>query len=251
MRMGLAAILLAAFVACTAVADGPAVEARGNVAEVLDGGTFVLADGRTIRLAALDVPRSGPDRRIGDTARAALVGMVAGQEIGLALNGAATDRYGRHFAHVTDASGRWVQAELVRQGLARVVVVADDKGPVGELLALEGAARAARRGLWALPHYRIVNVEDAGRFIDSFQIVEGTVREVARNGGRVFLNFGADWRSDFTILVPAGVRRQYAASGLDLGTLQGRMVRVRGWIKARNGPMVEIARAEQIEVIER
>ena len=113
------------------------------------------------------------------------------------------DRYGRTLAHVVDPQGRWVQAEMVTRGLARVAIFADERTGLAELLALESAAREARRGIWALAEYRIVDADHALRYVDTFQIVEGRVRTVEQKGGRTYLNFGADWRSDFTVLVPA------------------------------------------------
>ena len=67
--------------------------------------------------------------------------------------------------------------------------------------------------------------------------------------GRTFLNFGEDWRSDFTVSIAAKPRRQLAEAGLDPGAMQGKMLRVRGWIKSRNGPLIEIVQPEQVEVV--
>lgn len=251
MRAGLAAAVLAAALCRAALAAGPTADQHGAVARVIDGATFALADGRTVRLAALDLPPPERHRALAEAARGTLAALVERREVGLAASGAGTDRYGRLVAHVVAPQGRWVQAEMVAKGLARVAIAAEDDAPLGLLLAREAEARQARRGLWALPQYRVLRADEAARFLDTMQLVEGEVRGVARNGGRVFLNFGADWRSDFTVLVPAAARRRFAGRGLDLEALQGQMVRVRGWIEWYNGPLIEIARPEQIEVIER
>ena len=239
---------------------GPDTGAPIRVADIVDGATLILADGRTVRLAGLDVPRPAGERRpasggrgdlVAAQAKEALAALVAGHDVGLTVAARPVDRYGHTMAHVVDPQGRWVQAEMVTRGLARVAIFADERTGLAELLALEAAAREARRGIWALPEYRIVDAEQALRHLDTFQIVEGRIRTVERKGGRTYLNFGADWRSDFTVLVPAPIRRQLAAAGLDLSRHEGRMVRVRGWIKSRNGPMIELAQPEQIEVLER
>ena len=117
------------------------------------------------------------------------------------------------------------------------------------LLALEAEARGARRGLWALPEFRVITSNEAIRHLDSFQLVQGRVRNVDRKAGRTFVNFGEDWRSDFTVEIAARLRRHLAAVGLDPADYQGKMVRVRGWIKSRNGPLIELVQPEQIEVI--
>jgi micrococcal nuclease len=225
------------------------------VAAVADGSTFTLEDGRTIRLAGLQVPHpGGPDERTG---RRQIVAKAA-QDVLSALIGSGSvafapvghpDRYGRIVAQIADAQGRWVQAEMVARGYGRVTFGPDDSAGTRSLLALEAEARAARRGVWALPEFRIIGADEAARHLDTFQIVEGRVHAVARNGGRTYLNFGEDWRSDFTVTISAGLRKRFAGAGLDPGRYQGQMVRVRGWIEFRNGPLIELDQPEQIEVI--
>jgi len=82
----------------------------------------------------------------------------------------------------------------------------------------------------------------------SFQIVEGRVRDVADRSGRVYLNFGEDWRTDFTATIAPSDRDSFGGSKIALTDLEGRNVRVRGWLKQRNGPMIEVSHPEQIEL---
>jgi endonuclease YncB( thermonuclease family) len=254
----LAAVLAAAGwvqAAATELPPGLAASERAEVRKVLDGATFTLADGRTVRLAGLDVPRLGmpgerADRRqaVAVAAQGTLIRLL-GSTVALAPLGPGTDRYGRVLAHVVDGEGHWVQAGMVAAGFGRITVFPGEGAALKTLLAAEAEARAARRGLWALPEYRVIGTEEAIRHLDSFQLVEGRVRNVERKGGRTFVNFGEDWRSDFTIEIAARLRRHLAAAGLDPAEYQGKMVRVRGWIKSRNGPLIELVQPEQIEVI--
>src|SRR3546814_5635730 len=69
----------------------------------------------------------------------------------------------------------------------------DNTAAVPEMLTLERRARAARRGIWADPFYAVRGPEDAGRLVDSFQIVEGRIVEAAEVRRRIYLNFGQDW----------------------------------------------------------
>jgi endonuclease YncB( thermonuclease family) len=235
---------------------GLAAIERGRVASVVDGGTFTLADGRTIRLAAVDVPRGGtPGERAGRrqmvavAAQDVLSSLLGTGEVTFAAIARSPDRYGRVLAQVADAQGRWVQAELVARGYGRVMIFADEGAGLRPLLALEAEARKARRGLWALPEFRVIAADEAGRHLDTFQLVEGRVHRVERKSGRTFLDFGEDWRSDFTVSIAAKPRRQLVAAGLDPAEVQGKMIRVRGWIKSRNGPLIELVQPEQIEVV--
>ena len=116
-------------------------------------------------------------------------------------------------------------------------------------LARERRARAAGRGIWALDYYRVRRPGEAARDVGSFQLVEGRVREVAVVRGRAYLNYGEDWRSDFTVTLTPAVRRRFESEGVSPAAYQGRRLRVRGWLKSFNGPMIEVTHPEQIEVL--
>ncbi len=68
---------------------------------------------------------------------------------------------------------------------------------------------------------------------------------------RSYLNFSADWRTDFTAVVGADARKLFEESGIDIISLSGRPVRVRGWVRSYNGPMISVTHPEQIEVLEK
>jgi hypothetical protein len=116
------------------------------------------------------------------------------------------------------------------------------------MLALEQAARAAGRGLWAEPAF---TPQDAGALGDGtgrFRVVRGRVLRVAPTEGHLYLNFGTDWRVDFTVRV----RRAElggAFAGTDLEALAGRLVEVRGVVLEAGGPMIELSHPEQMQVL--
>ena len=131
--------------------DQPAGGGQAVVSAVIDGDTVMLADGRQLRLAGIAAPKRPLDRPddspwpLADAARSALATLVLGKTVQLA-DGIASDRYGRVVAQLRTEAGTWVEGELLRFGLARVCSAADDRARVGEMLALEGEAQAARRG---------------------------------------------------------------------------------------------------------
>ena len=118
------------------------------------------------------------------------------------------------------------------------------------LYAAEDSARVARRGLWAEPGFAVLDAAAVPAGAESaFAIVAGRVVEAAEVRGRGYLNFGADWRTDFTVTAAPETLRALARSGLDWAAYAGRTVRVRGWLEEYNGPMIEIRDAAVIEVI--
>ena len=138
----------------------------------------------------------------------------------------------------------------MRRGFARVYSFRDNRALVSAMLAIEREARGARRGIWADPYYRVLAPDEAARHVGSFQIVEGQVRDAAVVKRRGYLNFGADWRSDFTVTVAPRDRKLFQEAGLAIADFDGRTIRVRGWIKSFNGPMIEATHPEQIELFD-
>jgi endonuclease YncB( thermonuclease family) len=221
--------------ACRMVTIGAAsVRASGT-----DG--IALEDGRTVRLAGIE-PGAAPE-------------LGAGTAVTLKRLGAETDRYGRLEAHVfidEEGTQRWVQAELVARGLARVSSRVGDPACAKILLAKEESARTARLGLWAEPVYVIGKAEDPAGVLRSrgrFALVEGRIVSVRESGGTIYVNFGRRWSEDFTVTIAKRNERAFVAAGLAPKSLSGRRVRIRGWIEERGGPWVEAARPEQIEVL--
>jgi len=76
------------------------------------------------------------------------------------------------------------------------------------------------------------------------------VLDAATVKGRTYLNFGADWREDFTVSIDKRAMKLFKKSGFDLLALKNKRIRVRGWLKKFNGPMIEASHPEQIEVLD-
>lgn len=229
------------------------------VVDVIDGDTFVLdqaIDGATrVKLAGIQVPKRSigqPDLETGplaDAARDTLAALVQDQGVVLGFTGARLDRHGRLLAQVHGDDGTWIQGELLKRGLARVLTFADNRALAADMLTLEGTARKQGLGIWSHPFYEIRTPEEAENHVGSFQLVEGRVLRAARVKSYVYLNFGADWRTDFTVSVPVKHLRRFAEADLDLLSLNGRSIRVRGWLKDYSGPMIDATHPEQIEIL--
>ncbi|MDH3229040.1 MAG: thermonuclease family protein [Alphaproteobacteria bacterium] len=234
-----------------ALADG----GQATVSGIVDGDTVLLADGREVRLVGIQAPKLPLGRRnflkwpLADRARSALESLTLGRTVFLSYGGQRVDRHGRQLAQLTLDDGSWVQRILLSQGLARVYSFADNRALVAEMLAAERAARQARAGIWDNPFYAIRSPFDLARDIGTFQLVEGLVLDAARVRGMTYLNFGEDWRTDFTVVVRKEFRAAFEEAGFDLLALKGRRVRIRGWLDNWNGPLIAATHPEQIEVL--
>jgi micrococcal nuclease len=224
---------------------GTVVEITGPLSLVLDtrDGPF------EIRLAELDVPESAAE-----SARAWLLARLEGEAVRLGYDGLRRDRYDRAIAQAYRVQdGEWLQAALVEAGQARVLSHAGNRQAAAALLELEAAARRAGLGLWADPanHVRDTHPDALAQDIGSVQLVEGRVLEVTRlRSGRTYINFGTDYRTDFTLVVESDAEAVFDEAGRPLADLAGQRIRVRGWLEAENGPLIRIDHPERIERLE-
>ena len=121
------------------------------VRAVIDGDTIDVATYGRVRLLGIDAPELG---RGFDTAapfaaeaRARLASLVLHRWVRLEQEAVTRDAYDRHLAYVIREDGVFVNAALVRDGLARVSArVALVR--LGELQRAEADAQASRRGMW-------------------------------------------------------------------------------------------------------
>ena len=242
---------------------GCAFEAAGagRVRSVTDGRSFMLDDGREIRLSGIEVPlppaaaergdRAEVDRGAGEAARAALAELIAGREIALRTEG--VDRYGRTLAMVHRESGDVAHALLAR-GFARVAAQVGSLACAAALWERERIAREGKLGLWGEAYYAIRGADDLAGLAAAqgqFSVVEGRVASVRESGGTIYVNFGRRWSQALTITISKRYERMLAAAGREPHRLESRQLRVRGWLEERNGPRIEISRPEQIEIADR
>ena len=213
-----------------------------NVAAVRDGRTLMLDDSRELRLAGIEVA---------DDSRNALHALVGGRPLRLERLGPESDRYGRlvAFAFAGEAQ-QSLQAAMLEQGQARVSARIGDKACADPLLTIERAARAVGRGLWADPNFAPLSAENLTRLQamrGEFALVEGKVLSVHESGATIYVNFGRHWTRDFTVTIFRRMARAFAAAGVEPKKLEGRRIRVRGWIEQRGGPIISAETPEQIE----
>ncbi|ANK80682.1 MAG: nuclease (SNase) [Rhizobiales bacterium NRL2] len=225
----------------------------GAVTEVVDGDTLFLDDGTEVRLVGIQAPKLPLGRAgfrkwpLADEARATLESLVAGRRFDLHFGGRRLDRHGRSLAHLVTADGFWLQGEMLRLGMARVYSFPDNRSVVAEMLALEQVARQGRYGIWSHPFYAVRAPEELDGDIGTFQIVKGMIADAARVRGTLYLNFGADWREDFTVAINRSAGRLFPDTTPAIW--RDRTIRVRGWVRSRNGPMIEASHPEQIEIV--
>lgn len=227
---------------------------RSGIREVVDGDTTILNTGEEVRFVGIQAPKLPLGRRnfptwpLAQEASDFIAAVTVNRKFTPYLGQTPQDRHRRMLAHLVRDDGLWLQGTLLRAGLARVYSFPDNTRLVPEMLTIEAEARRKRLGIWALPYYQ---VRDATKRHwpkgSGFELVQGTVLRVAKVRGTTYLNFGENWKTDFTITIPARWRRNFTAAGIDLASYAGKKLLVRGWVKKRNGWMITATHPEQLQ----
>jgi micrococcal nuclease len=153
-RMQLLHVVL---VSAVAIFQTPSLNARATrsdpllVRAVVDGDTIDVAAMGRVRLLGIDAPEIGrgfdTSAPFAREARDRLSAMILHRWVRLEQEGAAFDAYDRRLAYVMTEDGTFVNAALVREGLARVSARAP-LSRLPELQRAESEAQAFRRGMW-------------------------------------------------------------------------------------------------------
>ncbi len=241
-------VLLALAGASTLPGKAIAAPQPSTVREVSSSCRLSLADGTEARLAGVLVPQSpGAGGAIAARAKTLMEHLALGQQVALEMLG--TDRQGCPLVMARTSAGTWLQGELVGAGLAWVWPEgSDEETPL--LQELEADARGRKVGLWSSAMLGEQSADQVRLFPPRFVVVVGRVRSVGKGRRWLYLNFGDDWRHDLTARLDRSERSRPWPAAVDPATLAGRLVRVRGWVFSWDGPMIELDRKGQLEIVE-
>lgn len=203
------------------------------------GREAVLDDGRSVRLSGvtpIDASawvQTGPAR--------------------LSVWAATPDRWGRIAGVLSLAGGGLpdsVNLAALRRGAGFALPSEWPPDCSAEARRAENEARIARRGVWAAdPVLQASDVAALGERVGRFAIVSGVVRSVRQGRRQVFLNFGAFGVERFSAAVAVSRLDMFKAAGIDLPSLRGHRVEMRGVVGA--GPSMELQAPEALAVLRR
>jgi|tagenome__1003787_1003787.scaffolds.fasta_scaffold20914312_2 micrococcal nuclease len=153
---------------------GPACRgpcAAVTVVRVVDGDTLILRGLGRVRLIGLDAPETWLRHDCqGEEATRALRRLTPpGSPVHTAGDAERRDRYGRRLLYVWTPAGEFVNAALVRKGLARAMPIPPDTTFAPLIRRAEDTARHSRAGIWrtnpaacAVAHRRPVRRSETG-----------------------------------------------------------------------------------------
>lgn len=242
-------------VSAAPICTPPAVAGQSVAAGPGADGSLTLSDGGRLVLSGIAVPtRLSPVPGLAEAGGVAAAEVLEGRFI--AIGTAGHDRFGRATGSAALLPDH---AEEAAQDLATALIAAGagyavPEGPaacISARLAAETEARAARRGIWAVPGAMAQAGDEAalGLRAGLYAVAEGRISAAGATRDRVFLNFGERWREDFTVIMDRDDFSIIFGDGLDLALLRGTLVRVRGVVREDGGPAIFVTTAGSIERI--
>ena len=215
-------------------------------------GELVLASGARAVLSGLRWPE---DAAAAEAAADRLRGF-SGRPLIVTARGP-EDRWGRVradiLAEADDAAGgepEDLAGGLVAAGLAQADAGEADALCRPGLLALEAAPRAAGLGVWREPVREARTLTAAAGLADRFVVAEGRVLHVGERRSRTYIDLAARGEGGLSVTVTKRTWRIMLARGLTAASLTGRRVRVRGTVEVWRAPVLDIAAADLIEVLQ-
>ncbi len=251
MRKLLLALVFFLF-ACT-----PADYSQIKVEKVIDGDTVILSTGQSLRYIGIDSPetwiRRGDEfvyepEPFGPEATQFNKELVEGKRVRVEFDLVRKDRYGRllGYCFIDDF---FVNEELIRQGYAVLYTFPPNVKYVDLLVEAQKDARKNRRGIWQM--YETISHSQAQDYIGQVRAVRGRVLSTYESDRIIFLNFGPDYKKDFTAVIFKNVLKFFDQKGIDPAEFyKGRVVEVSGVIGEHNGPEITVSSPTEIRVID-
>lgn len=151
-------VLLTSINNCTNRSDRSKEDYRYYIVEkVIDGDTFWLDDGSDeplrVRLIGIDAPESRDfgtkvKEYYGEEAKEYLKKLIEGKKVRLEYDVEPFDQYDRTLAYVYLKDGTFVNAEMIRNGYATVLIIPPNVRYSLTFLRLAREARKKKAGLW-------------------------------------------------------------------------------------------------------
>lgn len=221
------------FVSGLVIADAcPPVQAGEpvSVADIYDGDTVKLSDGRKVRLIGLNAPetkkKNKPAEPYSEQATEHLRQALKSNEVRLLLERDHKDHYGRWLGHLVIAD-QLVSEGLIKNGLAFHIAIPPNLKFSYCLKQAEVSARNLGKGLWKdNPTRKVASLKnkEAG-----FRLLEGKLTAAKQ------IKSGAILEVDDLLAVKMNKTLLDKLGGITkMRQLQGKVVQIRGWVRPKS-----------------
>jgi len=232
-----------------------------HVSAVSREAEIVLDNGRRLRFADIFFPRGAKNNHVAPKTLQFLQNRLTGQSITY-LQSAQADRYRRIPAYIVidNEENLWLQPEILRAEIGFFMpeplnrTASPDFCDSYFLKRILQRHDHSARGLSRRdrPHLVPIYAPDSKilwQMEGNFVIIEGIVVKTYTSGKRIFWNFGDDWKIDFTAFLSTDNQTSFEKHFKPLSPIEGKQLRMRGFLDLKNGPSMRIDHPLQVELL--
>lgn len=206
--------------------------------------------GHTIVLSGIERPQShgikNPDLQ---PIMKWVANQLIGQDVIIHPSGNHFDMLGRLHAFVKKPDQPSINMTLLKNGLTRVQLTTGFTHQSDQLFAAEAYARRHKIGLWGEGKFKRYDANDYQGPRKGYIIATGKITQNAKRKTYLYINFGEDWRDDFTVGIPVNDNR-FDIRMIEKSFIKDKIVEIRGLIENWNGPFIRLDVAEHLRLIE-
>jgi len=208
-----------------------AFDTKGLVTFVNDGDTVKLANGKKIRLIAINAPemnyRSGSPEPLARKAKRKLERLVLNKRVGIKYGREKEDRYGRKLAHIFLLDGTNVQSALLKTGLAFGISIPPNLWRYNCYRNTEKHAKKHKLGIWGSAYFSAIPAHKISKRKLGFQRVLGTIHRVSQSSKHVMMHI----EPNLTLKIRKKHLRFFKS--FSPKNLQGKSIIATGWLSAK------------------
>lgn len=205
-----------------------------SVAQVYDGDTLRLVDGRKLRLIGINTPERGqdgqPNQPFYTEAKNQLQGIIHlnHNQLKIIIGQDKHDRYKRLLAHIFTIDGENISQHLIQQGMGYSIAIPPNLKFLSCYTEAETAAKKHQRGIWNHHFSKPINASALSKANLGFQQVIGKVQRVGESRTSFWLNLD----KKFALRIQKKYLDQFTT--YQPKELLNKTLTARGWIYQQN-----------------
>ena len=177
-----------------------------KVAQVYDGDTVKLRDGRKVRLIGINTPERGRDGKKDEpfylAAKNQLQNIIKkNNNVKIVLGKSKHDRYKRLLAHLFTIKNENITATLLRSGMGFMIAIPPNIKFLDCYKNAEDEARIQKRGIWNHSYSDAINITSLEQSARGFHRLTGKVDRIGESRSSVWLNLNSKSGEKFALRI--------------------------------------------------
>jgi micrococcal nuclease len=224
-----------------------------KVANVYDGDTIKLIDGRKLRLIGINTPERGRKGKKNEPfyaeAKNQLQNIIKNNNsmVKIVLGKQKHDHYKRLLAHIFTQDNKNITAVLIKKGLGFTIAIPPNIQFLSCYQKAEKEAKIAKRGIWNHNFSRAINADKLNKSASGFFRIKGTVLRVGESRTSFWLNLNTKSNAKFALRIQKKDLPHFTQYHPE--DLINKNIIARGWVyKTKNEQRINIRHPASLQI---